>query len=137
MQKSIDEAATVLRRLSDDRYDLIEPTREARRARHPKYRLRERVRAQLGALLPYHRHERDETDRRIIAHVREYGTVSNQIVQNLLQVGRPRASAILRNLSERDVLRKAADSPERGPTVRYVPGPSFPRARSAGPRTTP
>lgn len=129
VQKSVDEAASVLRRLSDDRYDLIEPTREARRARYPKYRFRERVRAELGTLLPYHRNEQDEIDRRVIAHVREYGTVSNQTVQNLLQIGRPRASAILRNLSERGILQKTGDSPERGPTVRYEAGGQFPSAR--------
>lgn len=131
VQKSVDEAADALHRLCDDRYDLIEPTREARRSRRPRYRFRERVRAQLGTLLPYHRNEQDEVDRRVIAHVREYGTVSNQTVQNLLQVGRPRASAILRNLSERGILQKTNDSPERGPTVRYEPGPGFPGSKSA------
>ncbi len=132
VQKSEPEAADVLRKLSDDRYDLIEPTREARRLRRPRYRFRERARAELGTLLPYHRNEQDEIDRRVIAHVREYGTISNQTVQNLLQVGRPRASAILRNLSERGFLEKTDESPERGPTVRYGPGPDFPRTSSRG-----
>ncbi len=126
VQKSEEEAANVLRRLTDDAYDLLEPTREARRMRQPHYRFRERVRAELGSLLPYHRNEQQAIDRRVIAHVSEYGTVSNQTVQNLLQVGRPRASAILRNLSERGLLQKTGDSPERGPTVRYEGGPSFP-----------
>lgn len=105
---------------------MIEPTRKARRARLPNYRFRNRVRAELGTLLPYHRNEQDEIDRRVVAHVREYGSVSNQTVQNLLQIGRPRASAILRNLSERRILQKTGDSPERGPTVATNPAPSSP-----------
>ena len=128
VQKSEEEAGHVLRRLSDDRYDLLEPTREARRLRKPQYRFRERVRAELGSLLPYHRNEQDEIDRRIIAHVKEYRTVSNHTVQNLLEIGRTRASVILRSLSERGILQKTGESPERGPTVRYEAGPAFPHA---------
>lgn len=40
LQKTPEEAADVLRRLSDDALDLIEPTREHRRSRHPRYRFR-------------------------------------------------------------------------------------------------
>lgn len=130
IQKSEAEAADALRRLSDDRLDLLEPTRESRRSRGPAYRFRERVRSQLGTLLPYHRNQRDEVDRRIIAHLREYGTISNQTARNLFQVEVVRASLILRDLAERDVIRKTRDSPQRGPTVRYEPGARFPRRRS-------
>jgi len=126
IQKTEDEAAEALRRLSDDSYDLIETTRAERRFKMPTYRFRERVRAELGALLPYHRNEQDEVDRRIIAHLLEYPTVSNQTVQNLCQVQVHRASALLRSLADRDIIKKTGDSPERGPTVRYEPGPQFP-----------
>lgn len=129
IQKTDEEAAGALRRLSDDVYDLIEPTREDRRSRNPAYRFRERVRAELGALLPYHRNEQDEVDRRIIAHLREYPTISNATVQNLCQVQVHRASALLRSLADRDIIKKTDDSPERGPTVRYEPGPAFPPAQ--------
>jgi ATP-dependent DNA helicase RecG len=133
IQKTEDEAAEALRRLGDDAYDLIEPTREERRFRMPAYRFRERVRAELGPLLPYHRNEQDEVDRRIIAHLREYPTVSNQTVQNLCQVQVGRASALLRSLADREIIKKTEDSPERGPTVRYEPGPQFP-AKGRRPR---
>ncbi|GAA4741035.1 ATP-binding protein [Modestobacter marinus] len=126
IQKTIDEAADALRRLSDDVYALIEPTREDRRSRMPAYRFRERVRAELGSLLPYHRNEQDEVDRRIIAHLREYPTVSNQTVQNLCQVQVTRASVLLRSLADRQIIKKTDDSPERGPSVRYERGPHFP-----------
>jgi ATP-dependent DNA helicase RecG len=117
LQKTIDEAADSLRRLSDDRFDVIEPVRKERR---------------LGTLLPYHRNDQDEVDRRIVAHVREYATISNQTVQNLFQVGVQRASVILRTLTEREILRKTGDSPERGPSVRYERGPRFPADRKGG-----
>lgn len=134
IQKTVEEAAEALRRLSDDLYDLIEPTREERRFRMPAYRFRERVRAELGSLLPYHRNEQDEVDRRIIAHLREYPTVSNQTVQNLCQVQVTRASALLRSLADRQIIKKTDDSPERGPSVRYERGPTFP-SQSRGRRT--
>jgi ATP-dependent DNA helicase RecG len=53
--------------------------------------------------------------------------VSNQTVQNLLLVGGQRASVILRSLAERGVIRRTADSPTRGPSVRYEAGPAFPK----------
>jgi ATP-dependent DNA helicase RecG len=126
LQKSVEEAAEALRRLSDDSYELLEPVRETRRYRLPAYRFRERIRAELGTLLPYHRNTSDESERRIVAHLREYGTISNQTVQNLLLVGGQRASVILRSLAERAVIQRTADSPTRGPSVRYQPGPGFP-----------
>ena len=71
-----------------------------------------------------------------MAHLREYGTISNQTVQNLLLVGGQRASVVLRSLAERAVIQRTADSPTRGPSVRYQPGPAFParngRADRAG-----
>lgn len=126
IQKTPAEAQEILRRLADDSFDLIEPTREKRRFEMPEYRFRERVRAELGTLLGYHRHEQDEIDRRMIEHLREYGTISNRTVQNLLNVGVFRASAILRELAQRGMVRKTDDSPERGPTVRWEPGADFP-----------
>jgi ATP-dependent DNA helicase RecG len=129
LQKSVEEAAEALHRLSNDAYDLLEPVRETRRYRLPAYRFRERIRAELGTLLPYHRTTSDESERRIVAHLREYGTISNQTVQNLFLVGGQRASVILRTLAERGVIQRTADSPPRGPSVRYEPGPAFPARR--------
>jgi ATP-dependent DNA helicase RecG len=129
LQKTVDEAAEALRRLSDDALDLLEPARETRRYRLPTYRFRERVRAELGTLLPYHRTTSDEVERRVIAHLREFGSVSNQTIQNLFLVGGQRASVILRGLAERGLIRRTPDSPTRGPGIRYEPGPAFPTSR--------
>ncbi len=133
LQKSVEEASEALRRLSDDAYELLEPIRETRRYRLPAYRFRERVRAELGTLLPYHRNDSDEVERRIVAHLGEYGTISNQTVQNLFLVGVQRASVLLRSLAEKGVIQRTAGSPTRGPTVRYEAGPAFPR-RGSRPR---
>ncbi|MBL7488215.1 putative DNA binding domain-containing protein [Frankia sp. AgB1.9] len=131
LQKSVEESAEALRRLSDDAYDLLEPARETRRFRLPTYRFRERIRVELGTVLPYHRNTADETERRIVAHLREYGTISNQTVQNLLLIGVQRASVILRSLAERGIIQRTENSPTRGPGVRYEPGPHFPTRRRA------
>ncbi len=130
IQKSDEEAEEILRRLADDQWELIEPTAASRKARKPSYRLRARVRAELGSLLPYHRNLRDETERRVIAHLHEYGTISNQTARNLFQVEVVRASVMLRELADRELIQKTSDSPERGPTVRYEPGSRFPRRRT-------
>jgi len=54
----------------------------------------------------------------LLTRVREYGTISNHTARNLFKVEVVRASLILRDLAERDVIRKTRDSPQRGPTVR-------------------
>lgn len=131
IQKSDDEAAFALHRLSDDSIALLEPAAPVR-GQPTRYQFRENIRAELGTLLPYHRNPRSEVERRIVAHVREYGTVSNATVRNLFQVETVRASQILRELTDRGVLARTADSPQRGPSVRYERGPRFPAKRRSG-----
>ena len=132
IQKTPDEAARTLHRLTDERIALLEPVRSPR-GQGPRFRFRENVRAELGTLLPYHRNQRDAVERRVIAHVREYGTISNQTTRNLFQVETVRASQILRDLTDRGIIAKTADSPQRGPGVRYEAGARFPRGRRRGP----
>ncbi len=74
----------------------------------------------------YHRNTSDESERRVVDHLREYGTISSQTVQNLLLVGIQQASVVLRSLAERGVIQRTADSPTRRPSVRYEPGSAFP-----------
>lgn len=126
IQKPVDEARRALRTLAHDQYDLLESTRATAAHRNPTFRFREGPRAELGTLLPYHRQAQDSTDRQIVAHVREYGTVSNETVRNLCQVKAVRASQILRSLVDRDILVRTADSPARGRGVRYQKGARFP-----------
>jgi ATP-dependent DNA helicase RecG len=79
----------------------------------------------LGPAVPYQRRTVDETDRKIITHVREYKTITNQTVQNLFDVGIQRASAICRDLVDRGLLVKLSPQ-ERGPGIQYGVGPKFP-----------
>lgn len=125
LQKTPEEAEASLRHLASEQVGMIEPTRQTARAAFPTYRFREEAIKQLGSAVPYVRHTSDEIDRRVIAHVHEYGRVTNTTVQNLFNVGMPRARQILASLVERDILTKTSLA-QRGPTVEYGPGPRFP-----------
>ncbi|WP_129670193.1 ATP-binding protein, partial [Phytoactinopolyspora endophytica] len=126
LQKSVDEAEASLRHLATQSVAMIEPTRDTARAKHPNYRLRETVVKQLGTVLPYARHTSDEIDRRVVAHVQEYGRITNATVRNLFNVGTQRANQILVSLVERRILTKTSEA-QRGPSVEYGPGAQFPK----------
>lgn len=125
LQKSSEEAEASLRHLASEAVAMVEPTRQTARASFPNYRLREEVLKKLDSAVPYTRHTSDEIDRRVIAHVREYGRITNTTVQNLFNVGMTRARQILANLVERDILTKTSQA-QRGPSVEYGPGNKFP-----------
>ncbi len=124
LQRPSAEVARILDRLANPPANLIEPTRESIRYRDPNYRLRSEVLEQLGTVVRYKRRTSDEIDRKIIRHVEEYSRITNQTVRNLLEVGTPRASQILRRLVDDDVLTRTSAA-TRGPGVEYGPGPRF------------
>jgi ATP-dependent DNA helicase RecG len=140
LQKTVEESETSLRRLASEELGLLEPTRQTVRKALPTYRLRGEALRALGSAVSYQRRTVDELDRKVIAHVREYGKVTNRTVQNLFDVGVQRARDILRDLVQRQVLLKISEQ-ERGPGVEYGPGPRFPdsktRARARLPRRKP
>jgi ATP-dependent DNA helicase RecG len=70
------------------------------------YRLCGDVLKALGPAVPYQRRTVDEIDRKVIAHVVEYGKVTNRTVQNLLDVGINRARDVLADMVQRRILRK-------------------------------
>jgi len=125
LQKAVVEAEQVLRRLATDAVGILEPTRQTARRTNPSYRLRGDVLRELGAAVPYQRRTVDEIDRKVIAHVREYGKVTNRTVQNMLDVEVQRARGILRDMVDRHLLRKTSKA-QRGPGVEYGPGSRFP-----------
>lgn len=135
LQKPPPEIESTLRRLASDTNAILEPTRQSAALTHPNYRLRGEVLKQLGAAVPYQRRTVDEIDRKVIAHVREYGSVTNRTVQNLLDVGIQRARAYLADLVERRVLRKTSKH-QRGPGVQYGPGSRFPSSRASRAKAT-
>ncbi len=129
LQKNVDEVEDVLRRLSAEPVSMIEPTRETARRAHPSYRLREHVVRELGTAVTYRRRTADEYDRKIVSLVREAGWVNAAMVRTALDLGTQQASRVLADLVERGVLRKTSEA-QRGPSVRYGPGPRFPATRS-------
>jgi len=133
LQKNPAEAEATLRRLASDAIGILEPTRQSARRSHPTYRLRGEVLKALGPSVPYQRRTVDEIDRKVIAHVQEYGKVTNRTVQNLLDVGINRARDILADMVQRRILRKTS-AHERGPGVEYGPGSRFPTSRKRSPK---
>jgi ATP-dependent DNA helicase RecG len=124
LQRPPSETARILKRLALPPADIVEPTRESVRYRDPNYRFRSEVLEQLGTVVRYKRRTSDEIDRKIVRHVSEYGRITNHTVRNLLEVGTPRASAILRRLVDSGVLSRTSEA-TRGPGVEYGPGPGF------------
>jgi ATP-dependent DNA helicase RecG len=128
LQKSVDETEASLRRLTNDELAILEATRQTVRRAHPAYRLRGEVLKSLGSAVDYQRRTVDELDRKIIAHVREYGRVNNRTLQNFFDVDVQRARDILSDMVERQLLVKISEQ-QRGPSVEYGPGPKFPGKR--------
>ena len=126
LQKGVAEIEQVLRRIASDGVAILEPTRESMRRAHPSYRLRGDVLRELGAAVPYQRRTVDEIDRKVIAHVREYGKVTNRTVRNMLDVEVQRARGILKGMVDRHLLEKTSRA-QRGPGIEYGPGSRFPR----------
>lgn len=138
LQRSADESEASLRHLASDQVGMLEATRQTARRTHPNYRFREEPLKLLGTAVPYIRHKADDIERRVVQHVREYGRITNQTVQNLFNVKSDRANQILKDLRQREVLVKTSDA-QRGPSVEYGEGPKFPpkptrpRSRRTGP----
>jgi ATP-dependent DNA helicase RecG len=121
------EVEYVLRRLANEPSPILEPTRETARRHHPNYRLREHVVTALGPALAYRRRTTDEYDRKIVKLVRETGQINARVVKIALDLESAAASRILGDLVRREILTKTSGA-QRGPSVTYGPGPSFPSA---------
>lgn len=121
----IDEAQSVLARLSGDDVRLLEPTRESARRSYPKYRLREDAVAALGSAVAYRRRTTDQLDRKIIELVNETGAINGRMVRILLDLDTIGASRVLADLVERKILVKTSEA-TRGPSVTYGRGAAFP-----------
>lgn len=128
LQKGITEAEIVLRRLSNDRPGILEPTRESGRLRKRQYRLRADALKALGTAVRYHRRTVDEIDRKVFSHLNEYGKITNRTLQNLFDIDVYRARDILADLQRRELIVRTSEA-VRGPSVEYGPGPKLPRGR--------
>lgn len=126
LQKAVPETEMILRRLAQERPGMLEPTRASRRLHAPQYRLRADTLKALGTAVRYQRRTVDETDRKVLAHLREYGAITNRTLQNLFDIDVWRARDILADLQQRDLIVRVSEA-RRGPRVVYGPGPRFPR----------
>ena len=132
IQKPQSEAGAVLDRLASDKVGLLEATLESRSRRKPTYRFRAQPLRSLGSAVIYQRPSLQDTDRKVTAHVKDYGRINNRAIQDMFDMDVYRASALLRDLQERGVLVKTT-AQQRGPGVEYGPGPKFP-SRKRKPR---
>lgn len=133
---SVDEAQSVLARLSGDETPLLEPTRETVRRARPRYRLREGALAALGPAVTYRRRTTDQLDRKIIELVNETGTINARMVRILLDLDTVGASRVLADLVEREILIKTSEA-TRGPSVTYGRGAAFPSKSKSRPADGP
>jgi ATP-dependent DNA helicase RecG len=128
LQKTVEEAETVLRRLSDETVGLLERTRATVRRSAAVYRLRGGALKGLGSAVTYQRRTTDEVDRKVIAHVEEYGKITNRTLQNVFDVHVFKARDIIADLVSRKILTRVSEQ-QRGPKVEWGPGASFPRSK--------
>lgn len=132
VQRDLAATERVLRRLAAGEAELLEPTAGTAARAHPNYRLRGRALASLGPAVTYHRRSASDVDRKVVDHVREYGTVNSATVQRLFDVDVYQARDILRDLVDRGLVVRVSEQ-KRGPMVRYGAGAQFP-AKARGKR---
>ena len=128
IQRTDDEAQAVLRRLSGEPVRLLEPTRGTMNRTRPTYRLSGNAITRLGSAVAYHSRTTNETDPKIIEHIRDYGEINNRTVQRLFDVDVYAARDILQDLVSRDVITRTSEQ-SRGVAVRYGPAARFPSTR--------
>jgi ATP-dependent DNA helicase RecG len=126
LQKAVRETEMILRRLAQEHPGMLEPTRASRRLTSPQYRLRADTLKALGTAVRYQRRTVDETDRKVLAHLREYGTITNRTLQNLFDIDVWRARDILADLQQRELIVRVSEA-RRGPRVVYGQGARFPK----------
>lgn len=128
LQKGEAETEIILRRLAQESPGILELTRETQRSRRKSYRLRGDSLKALGTAVRYHRRSTDQVDRKVIAHINEYGKITNRTLQNLFDIDVWRARDILADLQSRALIVRTSEA-VRGPNVEYGRGPKFPRGR--------
>lgn len=124
LQVSPAEAGRVLEWLASPAVGLLELS-GSRRGQRTAWRLAHATQAGLGTAITY-RTRVGEGDTRVIAHVREYGWVTNKTVRNLFNLDLRQARMLITDMRDRGILEKDSAGPERGPGIRWLPGPRFP-----------
>lgn len=135
VQRDVEAAQATLVRLSQGEAQIVEPTRRTSARKYPDYALTAAAVAALGPALAYRSRPRSEIDRKVIGHVRDYGSINNEAVKRMFDVDVYAASDILKGMVERGILARTSEQ-RRGTAVRYGEGPKFP-SKSRRTRETP
>lgn len=125
LQKSVEEADAILRRLASEEAGLLESTAATANRRAAVYRFRSEALRGLGSAVAYQRRSTDELDRKVIAHLREYGQITNRTLQNFFDIDVYKARDIIGDLAQRGLLVRVSEQ-SRGSKVVWGPGPKFP-----------
>lgn len=128
VQRDVDAVQAVLHGLATADEPLIEATPRTARSSRPDYRLTGTSIAALGSALGYQARPRADRDRKVVAHVREYGWINNGTLQRMFDLDVQAASDYLKDLVGRELLVRTSEQ-TRGTAVRYGPGASFPKKR--------
>ncbi|MBF8184226.1 putative DNA binding domain-containing protein [Nonomuraea sp. K274] len=128
IQRTPIEAQEVLAAMADE-YGLLEATRRTISKPFPTYRLRSEALAAMSRSVTYRRRVIDDTDQKVIEHVKEYGFITNQTIRRLFDLHVYAARDLINSLRDREILEKIGDA-RGGVGVRYGPGPKFPKKKS-------
>lgn len=134
IQRDLTAAEVVLRRLAHGESRMIEPTAGTVNRINPNYRFTGAALSSLGPSVRYSRRSASETDRKVIEHLREYGTINNATLQRLFDIDVYHARDVLRDFVGREILVRVSEQ-TRGVAVKYGPGLKFPqKAKRTGDR---
>lgn len=104
---------------------MLEITRETQRMRSHIYRLSPGALQALRTAVECQRTPTRHVEEKVIAHVREYGRITNRTIRDLLDLDTYTAGRTLQNLRKEGLLARTSKQ-RRGPSVEYGPGPNFP-----------
>lgn len=120
MQVDEQEAARILEWAGTSEVGLL--TRDEARVDASRWRLSAAAHAGLGTAVSYR--ARGEGGReQVLAHLAEYGWITNRTVRNLFSLDVQQARALLSDLRKDGVVIKDPGGPARGPGVQWLPGP--------------
>jgi ATP-dependent DNA helicase RecG len=125
IQRDSDAAQATLLRLSQGAAQIVETTQRSSTRRYPDYRLTPTAVSALGPALAYRSRPKSDSERKVVAHVREYGSINNEAVKRMFDVDVYAARDILKDLVDREVLARTSEQ-SRGTAVKYGEGRKFP-----------
>lgn len=125
IQRDEDAAQATLLRLSQGAAQIVESTQRSSARKYPDYRLTAIATSALGPALAYQSRPKSDVERKVVAHVREYGSINNDAVKRMFDVDVYSARDILKELVDREILARTSTQ-SRGTAVKYGKGRKYP-----------